>query len=313
MKVDVIIPVLSRDLDVFLWGYNYIFENLPCKKIILIGDEQIEDKIKEIQNVFFINENTLVEGLNLSEIKAIKKRVSNSKRRAGWYFQQFLKIGYARICEDDYYLIWDADTIPINKIEMFDSNGQPYIAYRNFVASDKCFNATQDRLLPNNSLHKTEHRSYIAEHLLVDVSVMNELLDRIESNNEITGDFFFEKIMYSIPRKVINVSGFSEFELYAAYVLKYHPNLYIQRKWKNLRNAKTFIGCSPNSIDLKWISKEFDVVSVEDFCSFWVICRILKYIDPQRKIKFKTVYKIINPLYIIVSKLRFFLRNIIKK
>lgn len=313
MKLEIVIPVLSNDLDIFLLGYKYIMKNLPCKKIVLIGDAEVAEKTCHLPNVFFIDENNLLEGLSISEIKVIKKRVSGSKRRAGWYFQQFLKMGYAKVCRDEYYLIWDADTIPVNPIEFFNDKGKPYIAFRDFVKVDKCFDAAQDCILPDKVLHKTRHRSYITEHMLINVKIMRDLINKIEANNEVTGYYFFEKIMYCVPRNVINLSGFSEFELYAAFIFTFYPDKYEERKWKNLRNAKLFIGSTPRGIDLRWIATMFDTISLEDFNSYWFICRIIAKLDPNRNISFCKVYHWVNPMAKIISNIRFFVRGIIKK
>lgn len=81
MKLDIVIPVLNRDLDTFMFGYKYIKENLPCKRIVLIGDRKVEGRIKHLTDISFIDENTIVDGLNLSELKVIKESISSTKRR----------------------------------------------------------------------------------------------------------------------------------------------------------------------------------------------------------------------------------------
>jgi len=312
-NIDIIIPLLDIDLYSFLCSYPYIIQNLPCKRIVLIGNEAIRNKIRGLNNVEFIEENYLLDGLTIDRIKELKKELSGNVKRTGWYFQQFLKLGYARICKDDYYLIWDGDTIPINKIDFFTSDGHPYLSYRDYVEFDKCFDSCQNNLLPRQALKKEIHRSYIAEHMLVNVAVMNEFLDVLENNTNVKGNVFYEKIMHSVPLHYINLSGFSEFEAYAAYLLKYHPSLYVERKWKNLRNAKNYIGSNPREKDIAWIKKEFDVISIEDFNSFWVICRMLRWIDRRRYIPFRWIYLFVNPLASILGKVRYIVRDIVKR
>lgn len=313
MNYDIVIPLLDVDLYSFLCSYPYIIQNLPCKKIVLIGNKDVCGKIRGLDKVDFIDENLLLEGLSLDKVKELKKELSGNTKRAGWYFQQFLKIGYARICKDEYYLIWDGDTIPVNKIDFFTSDGHPYLSYRDYVKNDKCFDYCQNNLLPHQALKKKVHRSYIAEHMLINVSVMNEFLDFLESNTEVKGNVFYEKIMHCVPLRYINLSGFSEFEAYAAYLLKYHPSLYVERRWKNLRNAKTYIGSNPRDRDIAWVKNEFDVISIEDFNSFWAICRFIRWIDSNRKIPFRWVYWFINPVASVLGKVRFIVRDIVKR
>ncbi len=314
MNVDVIIPILKRDLQSFLYAYPYILKNLPVKNIILIGSSDIQTEIQALDHVTLINENDISNGLTLGSIRKLKKELSGNESRAGWYFQQFLKMAYARYTDEDYYLIWDADTIPINKIDMFDKSDKPYLAYRKFVPEDKCFEPTQEGILEDKALKKHVKKSFIAEHMLVKTEIMEDLLDRIEASKNINGYKFFEKIMSCVPQRYINLSGFSEFELYAAFVLKYYPDIYVQRKWKNLRNAKTYIGPVPDTYDILWVSKMFDVISLEDFDSYWLISRSLKLIDRKHKyISFAKIHAVMSPLVRLWMKNRIAIRDLLKR
>lgn len=314
MKTDVVIPILKRDLQSFLRAYPYILENLPARNIILIGGSNVENAAKRLDRVKFIHEDSIEPGLTLDAVRRLKKELSGSTRHAGWYFQQFLKMAYARLSDCDYYLVWDADTIPINKIDFFDRSGRPYLAYRDFVPEDKCYNPTQESLLPGKALKKQVRKSFIAEHMLVKTGIMKELLDRLEANHDVPGRAFFEKIMHCVPQRYINLSGFSEFELYAAFVLKYHPDTYVQRKWNNLRNAKTYVGPSPDGNDLRWISTAFDTVSLEDFDRYWFVCRIIKLADKERKkVPFSKVYSLLSPVEHLYMRACNIARDIVKR
>ncbi len=307
---DVVIPILKIDLPTFLKNIPYIQKHIPCKRIVVIGNIELYDAVKDNKDLVFIDEDKLYQGLSIQNIKNIKKQISGSSQRAGWYFQQFLKMAYSTICKDDYYLIWDADTIPVRKIEFFDSKGLPYLDYTDYKSYDECYTSTQLAVLPNNFLKKIEHKSFITEHLLVNVQIMKQLIEDLTYKSPMRKGNFYENIMYSIPVNLINLSGFSEFECYAAYVLKTHPSSYSLRKWKNLRNAKTYIGDNVSKENLKWISEVFDVVSIEDFDSQWFICKSIRGLYPS--IKFSRMYEIINPIYQIYFKFRLKIRSLIK-
>lgn len=314
MKLDVIIPILKNDLNTFLFAYPYLLENLPVKKIILIGDKNIQQEIKNLNYVTFLDENQIIDGLSLKNIQFLKKNISGNDRRSGWYFQQFLKMAYARISTSEYYLIWDADTIPINKIKFFDDKEKPYLSYRNYVKSDICYNIAQSKLLINEQIKKQSYCSFITEHMLIKTEIMKDLLHKIECNTNISGTSFYEKILNSIPLRYINLSGFSEFETYAAFTLKFYPEVYTLRKWINLRTAKIYIGNHPDRNDIEWIKSTFNVISIEKFYSYWFPCKFIKYIDKNRKrIAFNTLYKILNPITIFFNTIRPIIRDIIKR
>lgn len=313
MDVNVIIPIQATDFHTFLVSYPYIKRNLPCRKIILIGTNDVRDLTRDLSDVEFIDEDQIINGLTIKRVKKIKKDLSGTSRRAGWYFQQFLKLAYAYICQDEYYLVWDGDTIPINNIPLFNSNGKPYLSYRDFVKKDDCYNECTARLLQHQTCEKEIHRSYITEHMLMKVCFVKEMLAMIEENKELCGGSFWEKILFSIPKRYINLSGFSEFETYTTFVHKFHNEDYVERVWNNLRNGKTYIGSNPQKEDINWIKSKFDVLSIEDFNSYWLICRILSFVDKRRVIPFSVVYSILNPIYELIFDLRYKLRDIVKR
>ena len=67
-----------------------------------------------------IDEDKLVEGLTYGWLKQFLEE-RNVYLRIGWYFQQFLKMGFAnsKYC-NEYYLSWDSDTLPLSRITFFE-------------------------------------------------------------------------------------------------------------------------------------------------------------------------------------------------
>lgn len=310
MTYDIVVPLLKTDLPTLLKNIPYLKKNLHGRRIVIIGKQDLYNEIKDDPYLVFVNEDKLVKGLSFEKIKHIKTAISGNGGRAGWYFQQFLKMAYANVCQDDYYLIWDADTIPIKPLSFFDENGVPFMDYRDYESKDECYNETQMNLLPNQILQKKEHKSFIAEHMLINVNIMRELILRLTCENRKGKSSFYENIMYSIPLSMINLSGFSEFECYAAYALNLHKGAYKLRYWKNLRNARTYIGVITEE-KAAWISECFDVISIEDFDNQWLICKLLCQF--RKSIRFSKIYRIINPLYNIYFDIRFAIRTLIKR
>ena len=187
------------------------------------------------------------------------KRGIIDTNRLGWYQQQFLKMGYSRICKNDYYLIWDSDTFPTKKIEMFE-NGTPIFDMK--TEHHSAYFITMNHLFDN--LHKSKY-SYISEHMIIKTEFMKKLLDDIENNKKIPGKMFWEKILISIDKSDINKSGFSEFETYGSYVDTKFPNFYKHRKWNSKRDMTIFYGNISNmdENDFNWVSKDYDAITFE--------------------------------------------------
>ncbi len=310
-KLELMIPITLTDIPALKINLKYIFKYLPVKKIVLIGADNIKNQLND-SRIEYINENEIYSQMKFENIKKILEGICGTGRRTGWYFQQFLKMAYATLCKDEYYLIWDGDTVPVRTIEFFDKKtNQPLLGYREHEKCDKPFYPVMDKLLPNKLLHKTAEESYICEHLLVNCDVMRNLISDIENNNSLKGCYFFEKILYAIPKRYINLSGFSEFEVYSTYVQRKYPQLYKERFWKNLRNGKTYFGNKPTASQYKWASEEFVSLSLEDFNTQYLISRLLCSGFFQRKFRFATIYRIINPIYNIRYSFRLWLRDII--
>lgn len=311
-RLELMIPITKTDIPALQHNIKYIFKYLPVKKIVLIGADNIKGILQGYENIEYLNENEIYSNMNFGYIKELMEKLCGTGRRTGWYFQQFIKMAYSTVCQDDYYLIWDGDTVPITPISFFDEEtGKPLLAYRGHETCDEPFYPVMDKLLPNKLLHKTLQESYIAEHMLINCEIMRDLIRDIEKNDEIDGTLFFEKILNAVDRAVLNLSGFSEFETYATYVQRTKPEFYKERFWMNLRNGKTFFGNNPSESQYEWASEKFVSLSLEDFDRQYLICKLLCSDFVQKRCKFSTIYGVVNPLYKIVYALRLKVRNIV--
>lgn len=236
MKYNIIIPVIFRDFSFLRKTIKYVLNNLEPKTLYIITDIRFQRFLpKEVlynKRCVVIDENELLDGLSIEYLRALFKKLGRTKMWAGWYFQQFLKMAFSLsdYCDTDYYLSWDSDTIPLRKIDFFDENGKPFFTMKTefhapyFVALEK--------LLGINHFNS---RSYISENMLFNKSVMIELINRIQSNNELLGTVWFEKIVYALEPEYVSPMGFSEFETYGNYCYNVHPNLYVERTLPSLR------------------------------------------------------------------------------
>jgi hypothetical protein len=170
-------------------------------------------------------------------------------------------MAYAYKCPHKYYLIWDADTILLNKIAFWDNDRKPLFAMKTefhipyFKTIDKLF---------CKEVTKLTDKSFIAEHMLINKDCMLDMLAKIENNKMLKGEAFYEKIMHAIDKNDIQASGFSEFETYGNYILKYYPHLYGTRTLRTFRDGAKLINKKDiNDGVLKWISSEYDTVSFE--------------------------------------------------
>lgn len=264
-----IIVITAKDFPRLVKHYKRLVANIPARKFIFLSNDGIKDELARAnlgENVSYLDENELI---SFDEIKScledhlkdILGEDSIPRAAVGWYYQQFLKMQYAYICPDEYYMTWDGDTIPCKPFEMFSSeSGAPYMDMKHEYHA--LYFETLEKLLPG--MKKCIKKSFISEHMLFNTSIMKQLIQTIESNDLIPGKRFYEKIIHAINPARICDSGFSEFETYGTFVAFTRPDLYKLRDWHSFRLAASFF--DPDTIcdrDYDWLARDFHAISFE--------------------------------------------------
>ena len=266
IKMSLVIPTIYIDLLKIIHNFNFYIKYIEgIKNLIFIGDKKVGKLIRHIQSGFeiplkFINEKTLIDIEKVKQL--IKNRNKFAAKRSGWYMQQFLKMQYCKISQDKYYLIWDSDTIPVKDVKMFNSYGKPFFDIK--TEYHEPYFITIKKIFPQ--LEKKCNYSFISEHMLIKTEIMKNLINRIEINNKLSGDTWYEKIINSIDLEYLNCSGFSEFETYGTFVNKYYNNTYDIRPWKSLREGNKFY--NPKYLtdkDIQNIAKNYNAISFEKY------------------------------------------------
>ena len=313
INYDVIIPIAENDIPALKRNLPYLYELFSEHEIVVIANENAIDQLRAETRLKLVDENKMLPGLKFSRVKElIEKKHSKAGRRTGWYFQQFLKLGYSRICEKDFYMSWDSDTYILNKLDFFDENGKPYLDTLPQKKEDQSFYDTIEVLWGQDIASQNE-KSFITAHMMFIVDIMNNMLQTIEDDSSLSGKTFFEKIISAVPVEILNLSGFSEFNTYALYTINNYPNLYKLREWNNLRHGAVFFGRNPSKKQMEWASKSFDVISIEDFDTQLFICKYLCSENRVDKVPFIQVYSKIEPIIKFKYQIRMTIRNIVKK
>lgn len=259
-ELEVVICLHEAHLKNFSLVVSQLYKNLENIKIVVIGNIFLKEKVKKIdKKIVFLSEDDMIENLTLEKIKIKLKSLIGEDKRAGWYFQQFLKMAYSLITKSEYYLIWDSDLILLKELKFFTKDNK-MIVYKK-TEYHKPYFETLEKIL---GLEKKFDFSFIAEHFLIKTEIMKEIIKEIERNEKMRGKYFFEKILNSISVKDLPNSGFSEFETYGTYALSNYREEFKIKEIKSWRNAGEYL----QNIDLseerlEIISKEYDNLSFE--------------------------------------------------
>lgn len=258
MQFDCIIPTSGRDCFLVRKSIPLIIEYLKPQKIYIITRKAyfIYFSGYNKNKIVLIDENELIENINFSMIEKFLVNAKYSPKSAGWYFQQFLKMGFALSSyADKYYLSWDADTFPIRPINFFSELEIPYFTMKEEYHEP--YFITLKRIL---NLNKINERSFISENMLFETEIMKGMIFKIDESG-LQGDSWCEIIINSLPKDRNN--SFSEFETYGTYVQNYFPDHFVSRELKTFRNAGLICPRFISKKQMIKFSKEYDMISLE--------------------------------------------------
>ncbi|MBR5969140.1 MAG: glycosyltransferase family 2 protein [Lachnospiraceae bacterium] len=265
---DTLIMKTAEDFRRLKHLHGRVADYITNGKLYFVGNAEVVSLAEESgdDRICAIDEDTL---LPFAEVHSCIKRQMEPVLQGrdlprgitGWYYQQFLKWEYAKHCNDEYYLVWDGDTIPCRPLSMFrKEDGKPYFDLK-YEYHEPYFK-TLETILPGMS--RVIGRSFISEHMLINREICLQLIKDIESNEDLPGRYFWEKIIHAIPANMIQNSAFSEFETYGTYVALKKSSAYMLRDWHSFRlGGEFFDPLTISDRDFSWLAKDFDAISFE--------------------------------------------------
>ncbi|HTA16731.1 MAG TPA: DUF6492 family protein, partial [bacterium] len=225
--LQVVVACRLRDLPILELAVQRMERCFPPHRLCVLAPDQdcagISGRLGG--EVRVLAEDGFIPGMKSADLRALQ--VPGFPKMAGWYFQQFLKLQFAFFePEDEHYLIWDADTIPLRPMEFFNATGKMLLTTAEEFHAP--YFSTYERIL---GAEAKRDFSFIAQHMLVQKSVARELLVAVEAH--VPGDDGWAwKIMRSLPQGQ-GVNLFSEYETYGHYVKSRYPDRVecVRRHW----------------------------------------------------------------------------------
>lgn len=260
MKYDVIIPVAGKDIKFVPRVIKYIrkcFDDANTVYIItnIRYIKKVIKSLRQYENCIVLDENILIPGLTFDRITKLL-RLHKEGLSTGWFFQQFLKLGFAETkYASEYYLTWDADTLPLSHINFFDGT-HPYFTQK-YEYNENYF-ATMEKIL---GIQKKNNFSFIAEHMVFNSRIVKQMLREIEKS-WVNGNHWYEKVINAGNYESV-LPTFSEFETYGTYVMYNYPDFYKIRHLNTFRCGGYIHGYNITDAKLQEISFDTDIISFE--------------------------------------------------
>lgn len=209
-EIDLVIPTTLKDEDllnvVIQSAKKYILHKIK-NVFIITNKNSTAFKLCKNNLYNFIDENKLM-GYSKTDIKY----KANEKDRAGWIYQQLLKLNSDKFVKSKNYLILDSDTVLINKI-CFIKN-KKYI-FQNSIEWHKPYFENFFKIFK----YKAENKlSCIAHMMIFNVEKLKEMKLEISKKNNKKWD---DVILSLIDNK--ESSFFSEYETYSNWLSKNYP------------------------------------------------------------------------------------------
>lgn len=281
MIYDSVVCVSPHHYSIALIAIRSLLFFSETRKVFVItaknNFQHFEELIKEEIQIILLDEDLVISDVNILDIKTyLKSKVSNPLR-AGWYFQQFLKMSACYIDDiADYYLIWDSDTVLFKSLDFIDNDGRVLINPKT-EHHQPYFNLINKLL----GINKKVNFSFISEHLMIKKKYMQNLIEYIQEHFPNKKSWVFS-IMDLIAVSELN-GGFSEYETYGNFIHTNFPKSYKLRPIKSLRHGTKYCGLSPNKFDIYSLSKKYIIVSFESHMSFnrrkvWIYKKIFRMI-----------------------------------
>ena len=133
MQYDIVLPVAHKDIRIARSAIRSLLKNIDAGSIYIITARGNHHYFREFLksgpeikcDIKCLDENSIISGVDLQSIKQFLLGKGANPERAGWYFQQFLKMGACYLTGiADHYLIWDADSVLLKPVTFFGNDGK---------------------------------------------------------------------------------------------------------------------------------------------------------------------------------------------
>jgi len=254
--IDEVISVCSvKDIDVWTVAAKKIVQFIAAKQYtVIVPDAQVQIFTAVTKAPYQVKPESQFVG-NL-KAKITQTLTPENQDRVGWYLQQFVKIS-AVLARDDknVVLIWDADTVPLKKLEFINSRGQ-FIYYKSDEYRKSYFDFIERAL----GLQRTQTFSFIAQSLILKVRWAHEVTNALAESAKLP---WIDAVLSLLDRA--EPAGFAEFETLGSWIWHHHRDEVVisDRVW--YRNGLSLVGNPLKFSQFVWngLAKSYDFISFE--------------------------------------------------
>jgi len=227
-------------------------------------------------NIKCVDENSVLTGVSKSSTQAwldkkFGKKVDDmrlglgSHTMAGWYLQQFLKMGVAEAATkldlSENYVLWDSDMVLLRDYCPFNEQGQVNFMEGDTGPENKCnigYQSSFQRLTGLPYAYSEKNRKgFTTHHMVINQKAIRSLLDKFGESSG--GKHWSTGILEaSCPNLESCSCGFSEYGAYASWMKSLHPDQVAEVPLQYERSshvADPKISCCPDAYPDYFVKK----------------------------------------------------------
>lgn len=220
-RIDILIPAIEKDLVTLPAVIDALRKHVrhPIGQILIVSPRK--KRILELcraKGCRFVDEDSIL------PITKKDIRYSSSRwERSGWLYQQLLKLGGAKLCQADYYLVIDADTILIRP-HTFRQDGRTVFYCRDWSQPE--YFRTYRRLMGASPIRPS---SFVTHYMLFEKAEVAAMKRAMEKRHGVP---WYKAIIRSMDRS--RQFAFSEFETYGNFLYARKPGSMLLKKARNI-------------------------------------------------------------------------------
>ncbi|PWC56246.1 hypothetical protein TSH7_28545 [Azospirillum sp. TSH7] len=227
---NVVCVATIKDIRVWIHASYAIPRHIKAERYVVVTPERYTHIFKAVSNPRFevIAESVVAPDIDLEYVA--KRMPEGNRSRAGWYYQQILKISsllQLPSAPDDVLLIWDADTIPLCDLNFIQDDNLIYFKGREHHLP--YFQAIRKL----TGLEKRVSFSFIAQCFPIFREWLDEFVAVVENRH---GKRWYDAILSATD--LSEVSGFSEYETMGTFLANTRPErIYVNHMaWERFGN-----------------------------------------------------------------------------
>ena len=250
--IDIVITFHSKDAKILPYALKGL-ENINKRNIYLVTNED-----PKIENTIYIDENTFP----FKKDELIEYIGVENGHRAGWYYQQLLKLYAFKVIPNlsENYLVVDSETVFLNPVSFIENNK---LLFATGVEEHKPYINHMKCLFKEQLSKQIADKSGIVHHMIFNKIYLQQMFDKIQ---EINNDEPWRAFMKCVNKADAGISGMSEYEIYFNYMLQYNSsNTEIRDlRWANIQDVPNY--ANYNSIDelLNECKKHYDFITLHE-------------------------------------------------